>query len=51
MTKTELFKRLSVEEWQLLHSKSEFLNVLLEDPFDSKLAETVAQRILNVVAE
>ena len=51
MTTTESFKRISLEEWQLLYSKSEFLNVLTADPFNSELAGAVAQPILNAVAE
>jgi len=47
MRKAELFNRLSLEEWQLLCSKIEFLNVLLADPFSSELAEAVAKRILD----
>jgi len=47
MTKEEFFKGYGSEEWELLCSKSEFLNVLVAEPFDPHLAEEVAYRILK----
>ena len=48
MTKEEFFKGYGSEEWELLCSKSEFLNVLVAEPFDPDLAEAVAYRILRL---
>jgi hypothetical protein len=47
VTQQEFFQRFSLDEWQLLCSKIEFLDVFAADPFDSELAEAVAKRILN----
>jgi len=51
MTKQELFERFSLEEWQLLCSKFEFLDVLASEPFNPALAEALARRILDVAVE
>jgi hypothetical protein len=48
MSKEEFYERFSLEEWELLCSKREFLNVLAAEPFDAEMAETVAHRILKV---
>ena len=47
MTKHEFFENFSLEEWELLCSKIEFLNVLMAEPFNSELAEAVADQILS----
>jgi hypothetical protein len=46
MTKEEFYERFSLEEWELLCSKIEFLDVFVTDPFDAELADAVARRIL-----
>ena len=47
MTKEEFYKRFGSEEWELLCSKAEFLDVFVAEPFDADLAEAVAYRILT----
>jgi len=46
MTKEELFKKFSLKEWQLLCSKSEFLEVLAAEPLNPELVKAVVHRIL-----
>ena len=47
MTKEEFFRSFGSEEWKLLCSRIEFLDVFVADPFDPDLAEAVAYRILR----
>ena len=46
MTKEEFFRRFSPEEWELLCSKIEFLDVFVAEPFNAEQAEAVANKIL-----
>ena len=48
MTKEDFFDKFSLQEWELLCGKIEFLEALTEDPFDSEFADQVAQRILRL---
>jgi uncharacterized protein (DUF1697 family) len=47
MTRREFYKRFSAEEWQLLCSQIEFLDVFVEEPFNAEHAEEVANKILE----
>jgi hypothetical protein len=46
ITKKVFASRFSTEEWQLLCSRVEFLDVIVAEPFDPELAAVVAYRIL-----
>ncbi len=47
MAKQEFLENFSFEEFELLCSNIEFLNVLMAEPFNAEQAEAVAHRILN----
>ena len=47
MTKTEFFSKFGAKEWELICSKTEFLDVFVAEPFNAEQAEAVAHRILN----
>ena len=48
MTRKEFYRKFSAEEWELLCSKDEFLDVFADEPFNSEKAEEVANKILNL---
>jgi hypothetical protein len=47
MTKEEFYETFTLEEWELLCSKAEFLEVFVAEPFNAEQAEAVANKILN----
>jgi hypothetical protein len=47
MTKQEFYESFTLEEWELLCSKIEFLNAFVAEPFNVELAEAIAYRILD----
>ena len=47
VTRSEFYRRFSTEEWELLCSKIEFLDVFVEEPFNAEHAEGVAKEILE----
>ena len=48
MTKEEFYEMFSLEEWELLCSKAEFLEVFVAEPFNAEQAEAVANSILGI---
>jgi hypothetical protein len=51
ITKKAFASRFSPEEWELLCSKVEFLDVIEAEPFDLEPVALVAYRILTNVTE
>jgi hypothetical protein len=47
MTRKDFYRKFSTEEWELLCSKDEFLDVFAEEPFDAEKAEAVAKKFLD----
>ena len=47
MTRKEFYRKFGAEDWELLCSKDEFLDVFAEEPFDAEKADAVANKILN----
>ena len=47
MMRKEFYRKFSTENWELLCSNDEFLEVFAEEPFDSERAEAVAKKILD----
>jgi hypothetical protein len=47
MTRQEFYRKFSEEDWELLCSNDEFLDVFTEEPFNSEKAEEVANKILD----
>ena len=48
MTRQELFREFSEEDWELLCSNDKFIDVFTEEPFNSEKAEEVANKILEI---
>jgi hypothetical protein len=47
MTKEEFYEMFTLEEWELLCSNAEFLEVFVAEPFNAEQAEAVANKIIN----